>query len=168
VHDHARKGFVDGISLRLPTIVVRPGRPNKAASSFASSILREPFVGEDALLPVPEDFALFVASPRSAVDWLLHAASLASDAVGLDRSINPPGITVRVGEMLAALDAAGGDRARVKRVEDPDIFKVVSPWPGKFDTARARALGFAPQPPLDAILRAFLEDDLAETKALRG
>lgn len=168
VHDYARKGFVDGVSLRLPTIVVRPGRPNKAASSFASSILREPFVGEQALLPVPESFALFVAAPRSAVEWLLHAAGLASAAVGLDRSINPPGITVTVGEMLAALAAAGGDRGLVKAIDDPDIFKVVSPWPGKFDTARARALGFAPQAPLAAIVRAFLEDDLAETKALRG
>jgi nucleoside-diphosphate-sugar epimerase len=168
VHDYARKGFVDGIALRLPTIVVRPGRPNKAASSFASSILREPFVGEDALLPVPEDFSLFVASPRSAVAWLLHAAGIASDAVGLDRSINPPGISVSVAEMLAALAAAGGDRGRVKRVEDSDIMKVVGPWPARFDTARARALGFAEQPGLDAIVDAFLKDDLAETKALRG
>jgi nucleoside-diphosphate-sugar epimerase len=167
VHDYARKGFVDGISLRLPTIVVRPGRPNKAASSFASSILREPFVGEDALLPVPESFALFIASPRSAVAWLLHAAGLASDAVGLDRSINPPGISVSVAQMLAALAAAGGDRARVKPVDDPDIMKVVGPWPARFDTARARALGFAEQPSLDSIVAAFLEDDLAETKALR-
>lgn len=168
VHDYARKGFVDGVSLRLPTIVVRPGRPNKAASSFASSILREPFVGEEALLPVPESFALFVASPRFAVEWLLHAAGLPSQAVGLDRSITPPGITVTVGEMLAALEQGGGDRGLVKQIDDPAIFKVVSPWPGKFDTARARALGFSPQPPLDAIVKAFLEDDLAETKALRG
>lgn len=168
VHDHARKGFVDGVSLRLPTIVVRPGRPNRAASSFASSILREPFVGEQALLPVPEAFSLFVASPRSAVDWLLHAAAVASDAIGLDRSITPPGITVSVAEMLEALVAAGGDRGLVKRVEDPGIMQVVGPWPARYDTARARALGFAPQPPLDAIVSAFLEDELAETKALRG
>ncbi|MCC7281882.1 MAG: NAD-dependent epimerase/dehydratase family protein [Acetobacteraceae bacterium] len=167
VHDHTRKGFVDGISLRLPTIVVRPGRPNRAASSFASSILREPFLGEEAALPVPEDFALFIASPRSAVGWLLHAAGLATGAVGLDRSINPPGIRATTGEMLAALVAAGGDRGRVKRVDDKEIFDVVSPWPAKFDTARARALGFAPQPPLNEIIGAFLEDDLAATRALR-
>lgn len=168
VHDHARKGFVDGVSLRLPTIVVRPGRPNKAASSFASSILREPFVGEEALLPVPESFGLFVASPRSAVEWLLHAAALDAAAVGLDRSITPPGITVTVAEMLAALAAAGGDRGLVKAVDQPEILKVVSPWPARFDTARAQALGFAPQPGLERILAAFLADDLAETKALRA
>lgn len=167
VHDCTRKGYIDGISLRLPTIIVRPGRPNKAASSFASSILREPFLGEGAELPVPEDFALFVASPRSAVEWLLHAAGLPSATVGLDRSLNPPGITVTVAEMLAALAAAGGDRRRVQRIEDPDIMRVVGPWPARFDTVRARALGFAVQPGLDRILAAFLEDDLAETKALR-
>lgn len=168
VHDHARKGFVDGVSLRLPTIVVRPGRPNKAASSFASSILREPFVGEEALLPVPEDFSLFVASPRSAVEWLLHAAGIAGDAVGLDRSITPPGITVSVAEMLSALTAAGGDRGLVKPVDQPEILKVVSPWPARFDTARALSLGFAAQPGLEKILADFLADDLAETKALRA
>lgn len=168
VHDYARKGFVDGVSLRLPTIVVRPGRPNRAASSFASSILREPFVGEEAMLPVPESFALFIASPRSAVGWLLHAAALAGAEIGLDRSINPPGITATVGEMLAALVAAGGDRGLVKKVDDPELMQVVGPWPGKFDTARARGLGFAPQPPLAAIIAAFLEEDLAETQALRA
>jgi nucleoside-diphosphate-sugar epimerase len=168
VHDHARKGFVDGVTLRLPTIVVRPGRPNKAASSFASSILREPFVGEDALLPVPEAFRLFVASPSRAVEWLLHAATLDSTAVGLDRSINPPGIDVSVAEMLAALVAAGGERGRVRAVDDPDVMKVVGPWPARFDTARAAALGFAAQPGIAAIVAEFLANDLAETRALRG
>jgi nucleoside-diphosphate-sugar epimerase len=168
VHDHARRGFVDGVSLRLPTIVVRPGRPNKAASSFASSILREPFLGEEALLPVPESFRLWVASPRTAVDWLLHAAAVPGESLGLDRSLNLPGISVSVAEMLAALATAGGDRSRIKAVDDPEILKVVSPWPARFDAARARALGFADQGSIEAIVAEFLEHDLAETRALRG
>ncbi|MDW8445098.1 MAG: NAD-dependent epimerase/dehydratase family protein [Acetobacteraceae bacterium] len=112
VHDWTRKGFVDGVSLRLPTIVIRPGRPNRAASSFASSILREPLIGEEAALPVAEDFALWIASPRAAVDWLLHAASMDGAALGLDRGVNPPGLTVTVGEMLAALEGVAGAEAR--------------------------------------------------------
>lgn len=168
VHDHTRKGFVDGVSLRLPTVVVRPGRPNKAASSFASSILREPFVHEDASLPVPDAFALWLASPRTAVAWLLHAAALQGAALGLDRAINPPGLTVTVGAMLAALERAGGDVSRVKRVDDANVFKVVGPWPARFDATRARALGFNEAPDIDAVVAEFLAEDLAATKALRG
>jgi nucleoside-diphosphate-sugar epimerase len=168
VHDHTRKGFVDGVSLRLPTVVVRPGRPNKAASSFASSILREPFVHEDASLPVPDGFRLWLASPKTAVAWLLHAAALETTTLGLDRAINPPGLTVAVGAMLAALERAGGDTARVKRVDDPDVFKVVGPWPAQFDATRARALGFTEAPDIDAVVAEFLAEDLAATKALRG
>jgi D-erythronate 2-dehydrogenase len=168
LHDFSRRGFIDGVSLRLPTVVVRPGRPNKAASSFASSILREPFVNEDASLPVPEDFALWIASPKTAVAWLLHAAALDGAALGLDRAINPPGLTVTTGEMLAALARAGGDVARVKRVDDPDVFKVVGPWPAHFDSSRAQALGFTTAPQIDAVVAEFLAEDLAATKALRG
>jgi nucleoside-diphosphate-sugar epimerase len=168
LHDFSRRGFIDGVSLRLPTVVVRPGRPNKAASSFASSILREPFVHEDASLPVPEDFALWIASPKTAVSWLLHAAALDGAALGLDRAINPPGLTVTTGEMLAALARAGGDVARVKRVDDPDVFKVVGPWPAHFDFSRAQALGFTTAPQIDAVVAEFLAEDLAATKALRA
>jgi nucleoside-diphosphate-sugar epimerase len=168
LHDHSRRGMIDGVSLRLPTVVVRPGRPNKAASSFASSILREPFVHEDASLPVPEDFALWIASPKTAVSWLLHAAALDGAALGLDRAINPPGLTVTTGEMLAALARAGGDVARVKRVDDPDVFKVVGPWPAHFDFSRAQALGFTTAPQIDAVVAEFLAEDLAATKALRA
>lgn len=168
LHDFSRRGMVDGVSLRLPTVVVRPGRPNKAASSFASSILREPFVNEDASLPVPDDFALWIASPKTAVAWLLHAAALDGTALGLDRAINPPGLTVTTGEMLAALARAGGDVARVKRVDDPDVFKVVGPWPAHFDSSRAQALGFTTAPQIDAVVAEFLAEDLAATKALRA
>jgi nucleoside-diphosphate-sugar epimerase len=170
VHDYTRKGYIDGVALRLPTVVVRPGRPNRAASSFASSILREPFLGEEAKLPVPEDFALWIASPRAATDWLSHACALDGAALGLDRGVNPPGLTVSVGEMLAVLRAVGGTEAArlVARVEDPEVAAIVGTWPARFDDARARSLGFRAHESLEALLRAFLEDDLAATRALRA
>ncbi len=170
IHDYSRKGFVDGVALRLPTVVVRPGRPNRAASSFASSILREPFLGEQASLPVPEEFALWIASPRAATDWLSHACALDGASLGLDRGVNPPGLTVSVGEMLAVLRAVGGADAvrRVKRVEDREVADIVGTWPARFDDGRARALGFRAHESLEALLRAFLEDDLAATRALRA
>jgi len=169
VHDWTRKGYVDGVSLRLPTVVVRPGRPNRAASSFASSILREPLVGEEAELPVGEDFALWIASPRAAADWLLHAAGLDGARLGLDRGINPPGLTVTVGEMLAALARAAGAeaRARVRRVRDAEVEAIVGTWPARFDSARARALGFRAADTIEETIRAFLAEDFEETKALR-
>jgi nucleoside-diphosphate-sugar epimerase len=170
VHDYTRKGFVDGVALRLPTVVVRPGRPNRAASSFASSILREPFLGEEARLPVPEAFALWIASPRAATDWLLHACALDGAALGFDRGVNPPGLTVTVAEMLAVLRAVGGAEAArlVRQVEDREVADIVGTWPARFDDARARALGFRAHESLEALLRAFLEDDLAATRALRA
>jgi nucleoside-diphosphate-sugar epimerase len=170
IHDYSRKGYIDGVVLRLPTVVVRPGRPNRAASSFASSILREPFLGEEARLPVPEDFALWIASPRAATDWLLHACALDGRALGLDRGVNPPGLTVTVGEMLAVLRAVGGAEAArlVRRVEDREVADIVATWPARFEDARARALGFRAHETLEALLRAFLEDDLAATRALRA
>lgn len=170
VHDYSRKGYVDGVSIRLPTVVVRPGRPNRAASSFASSILREPFLGEQARLPVPEDFALWIASPRAAIDWLAHACALDGAALGLDRGVNPPGLTVTVGEMLAALGAVGGAEALrlVTRVEDPEVAAIVGSWPARFEDARARSLGFRAHESLEELVRAFLADDLAATRALRA
>jgi nucleoside-diphosphate-sugar epimerase len=170
VHDYSRKGFIDGVSIRLPTVVVRPGRPNRAASSFASSILREPFLGEEAALPVPEDFALWIASPRAATDWLIHAAAMDTRALGLDRGINPPGLTVTVREMLEVLRSVGGHDAMrlISRVDDPEVAAIVGTWPARFDHARALALGFRTHEGLEAVVRAFLEDDLAETRAMRG
>ncbi|WP_144185724.1 D-erythronate dehydrogenase [Elioraea rosea] len=170
IHDYSRKGYIDGVSLRLPTVVVRPGRPNRAASSFASSILREPFLGEEAFLPVPESFALWIASPRAATDWLIHAATLDGKALGLDRGINPPGLTVTVRDMMEVLQSVGGHAAMrlVSRVEDKEVEAIVGTWPARFRDARAKALGFRAHEGLEALVRAFLEDDLAETKALRG
>jgi len=170
VHDYTRKGFIDGVTLRLPTVVVRPGRPNRAASSFASSILREPFLGEEASLPVPESFALWIASPRSATDWLVHAATLDGRTLGLDRGVNPPGLTVTVADMMHVLQSVGGHAAMrlISRVEDREVAAIVGAWPARFADARAKALGFRAHEGLEALVRAFLEDDLAETKALRG
>ena len=167
--DASRRGFLDAVCLRLPTIVVRPGRPNKAASSFFSSIVREPLLGLDTELPVPDDFAVWVASPRRAVDWLLHAATLDGAGLGLDRSLNLPGLRVTVGEILAALDAVRQGASRhVKRVADPAIAAIVGGWPAGFAPVRAPALGFARHESLIEVVRAFVADDLEATRAERG
>ncbi|MDB5414358.1 MAG: hypothetical protein JWR10_2693 [Rubritepida sp.] len=164
--DASRRGMLDAVSLRLPTVIVRPGRPNKAASSFFSSILREPLLGLETPLPVGEAFRVWVCSPRRAVDWLLHAASMDTGPLGIDRGVNPPGLAVSVGEMLAALTPA--ERALVKPVPDATVEAIVGGWPAEFAATRAKKLGFAPQEGVPAILAAFREDDLAATRAERG
>jgi D-erythronate 2-dehydrogenase len=167
--DASRRGFLDAVSLRLPTIIVRPGRPNRAASSFLSAIIREPLLGLAADLPVPDAFAAWVASPRRAVDWLLHAAALDTAPMGLDRSVNPPGISATIAHLLQALDSASpGASALVRRVEDPAIAAIVGTWPPAFEPLRARTLGFSPHEPLAEVVRAFVEDDLPATRAERG
>ena len=167
--DATRRGFLDAVSIRLPTIVVRPGRPNKAASSFLSAIIREPLLGLPTGLPVARDFAAWIASPRRAVDWLVHAAALDGTRLGADRSINPPGLCARVDEMLAALEAVHpGAADLVRPVDDPGIAAIVGGWPAAFSPARALALGFSPHESLQALVEAFVEDDLAATKAERG
>ncbi len=166
--DATRRGFMDAVCLRLPTVIIRPGRPNKAASSFFSAILREPLLGLVAELPVPDDFAAWVCSPRRAVDWLLHAAAIDTAALGLDRGINPPGISATIAELLSGLDTVKpGAASLVARVPDPSVEAIVGPWPPRFQTARALALGFAPHEPLVDLIRAFIEDDLAATRAER-
>lgn len=166
LQDASRRGIVDAVNLRLPTVIVRPGRPNKAASSFVSSVLREPLLGLETTLPVAPDFALWLASPRVVVDWLWHAATLDSAPLGTDRGINPPGLTVTVAEMLAALSPA--ERALVRAEPDAGVQAIVGTWPAHFIDTRARRLGFTPQVPLPEILAAFREDDLAATRAERG
>lgn len=169
LNDATRRGFMDAVCLRLPTIVVRPGRPNKAASSFFSSILREPLLGLRTELPVPDEFKVWIGSPRSAVGWLLHAATMDSSGMGLDRSLSLPGLCVSVGEMLAALDQVEqGASALVQRVADPAIAEIVGGWPAAFTAARARALGFAAHESLVELVRAFVADDLEATKRDRG
>lgn len=167
--DAGRRGFLDAVSIRLPTVIVRPGRPNKAASSFFSAIIREPLLGLDTELPVGDDFAAWVCSPRKAVEWLMHAAAMDTASMGLDRSLSPPGISVTVAQMLAALDTVQpGASARVKRVRDEAIAAIVGTWPPAFTAERARALGFVPHEPMEQIVRSFIEDDLAATRADRG
>ncbi|HEY0184314.1 MAG TPA: D-erythronate dehydrogenase [Rhodopila sp.] len=167
--DASRRGFLDAVTLRLPTVIVRPGRPNKAASSFFSGIVREPLLGLDTELPVADDFAVWVCSPRRAVDWLLHAAAMDTSKMGLDRSIDPPGISTTVAHLLQALDeVAPGAASHVKRVADEAIAAIVSTWPPAFEALHARTLGFSPHEPVLEVVRAFVEDDLAATKADRG
>jgi nucleoside-diphosphate-sugar epimerase len=166
--DASRRGFLDAVSLRLPTVIVRPGRPNKAASSFFSGIVREPLLGLDTELPVADDFAVWVCSPRRAVDWLLHAAAMDTAKMGLDRSVDPPGISTTVAHLLQALDeVAPGASMHVKRVADETIAAIVSTWPPAFEALHARTLGFSIHEPVLDVIKAFIEDDLEATKADR-
>lgn len=162
IADYTRKGFVDGRSLRLPTITVRPGRPNAAASSFASGIIREPLNGEDAICPVGSDARIWVASPRTAIAGLLRANDLPSEALGNRRWVNVPGISVTAGEMASALErAAGSDVARRIRWERNDrIERMVLGWPPAIDNSRAIELGFQVDESLDSIVRRYMEEDL--------
>jgi nucleoside-diphosphate-sugar epimerase len=167
--DASRRGFLDAVSIRLPTVIVRPGRPNKAASSFVSAIMREPLLGLPADLPVPDSFAFWVCSPRRAVDWLLHAASMDTGPMGLDRSVNPPGLCASVGAMLAALDSVQpGASALVRRTPDPAVAAIVGGWPAAFQPARALRLGFTAHEDLAQVVQAFVDDDLAATRAERS
>lgn len=167
--DASRRGFLDAVCLRLPTVTVRPGRPNKAASSFVSAIVREPLLGLPATLPVPDDFRLWVASPRSAVGWLLHAAAMQTAGLGLDRAVNLPGISVAVGEILAALEQVRpGAAGLVERRPDPAVLAIVGGWPAAFDPKRGLAHGFAPHEALVELVRTFVADDLEATRADRN
>jgi nucleoside-diphosphate-sugar epimerase len=161
VNDYGRKGFLRSCSLRLPTIVVRPGAPNKAASTFASSIVREPLKGEDAICPVDQQTGMYVLSPRRVVDAFIRAAELPDDALGQTRSIVLPGLTMTVAEMLEALEKVAG-KAAVERVHfqpDPVIQRIVAGWPARFTAERARSLGFEADTSLEAIVRQHLEDE---------
>ncbi len=144
VNDYTRKGYIDGRALRLPTIVVRPGKPNRAASGFMSNILREPISGESAVCPVPAEARMWIASPECAVEALLHAVELPAGAWGWNRTLNAPGITVSVAEALSALERIAGVQAarRVRFDRDPAIEKIVLSWPVRFATDRADRLGF--------------------------
>ena len=159
VADYTRKGFVDGRSLRLPTVTVRPGKPNAAASSFASGIIREPLNGEESICPVDRSTRMWVISPESAVSGFIHAHDLPADRLGANRSISLPGLSVTVGEMAAALERVAGPAAaaRIRWERDPRITKLVDTWPGTLDASRARELGFPHDQNFDAIVRAYVE-----------
>jgi nucleoside-diphosphate-sugar epimerase len=162
VSDAARRGFVDGRIVRLPTVSVRPGRPNRAASSFASGIIREPLQGEPAVCPVAPGTRLWLLSPRRAVENLIVAHEVASDALGTVRAVNLPGLSVSVTEMVAALEAEGGAEAvaRIRWERDPLVERIVGGWPARWDSSRAERLGFRGDPGFASIVRAFVEDDL--------
>ncbi|UCI09180.1 D-erythronate dehydrogenase [Mesorhizobium sp. B1-1-8] len=160
--DYTRRGFFDGIGIRLPTICVRPGKPNKAASSFFSGIIREPLSGQEAILPVPRSVLHTHAQPRSAVNFLIHAAGIDGEAVGPRRNLTMPGVAVTVGEQIEALQRIAGSDV-VKRIrEQPDetIWAIVKGWPTRFEARRARELGFAAESSFDEIIRAHIEDEL--------
>ena len=164
--DYSRRGFMDGIGIRLPTICIRPGLPNKAASGFFSNILREPLAGQDVVLPVSEDVRHWHATPRSAVGFLSHAATMDTAAIGPRRNLTMPGLSATVGEQIAALRRVAGDRvaARIKRVPDPFIIGIVAGWPRNFDARRARELGFTTaEKTFDDIIRIHIEDELGGT-----
>jgi nucleoside-diphosphate-sugar epimerase len=160
--DYTRKGYVDGRILRLPTISVRPGAPNKATSSFASGLIREPLNGQETVLPVPNDLRLWLLSPRRAIESIVAGAEIPSAALGDRRALNLPGLSVSVGEMIAALERAGGPQATrlVRHEPDATIQAIVGSWPGAWDNARAESLGLEADPDFDAIVRAYVEDDL--------
>ncbi len=157
VGDYSRKGFIDGRAVRLPTIVVRPGKPNAAASSFASGIIREPLAGEPAVCPVDADTALWLASPAAAIRNLIHAHELPADAWGSQRALNLPGLALTVREMIEALRAVGGDAAveRIRWQPDARIRAIVDTWPARFDTRRADAMGFVRDADFVEVVRAY-------------
>jgi nucleoside-diphosphate-sugar epimerase len=168
VNDYSRKGFVDGRAVRLPTVVVRPGRPNRAASTFASSMIREPLAGREAVCPVSPDTVMALASPRRIVAGLLHAHDLPADAFGTSRSLQLPGFSVAVGEMAAAVRRAAGEAAyaRIRWEPDPQIQQIISGWPQVLQAPRAEALGFAADSGIDEAVQSFIEDDLDMQKQL--
>jgi D-erythronate 2-dehydrogenase len=163
--DYSRRGFFDGIGIRLPTICVRPGRPNKAASGFFSGIIREPLAGEEAVLPVPETVRHWFASPRAAVGFLLHAAKMNTEQLGTRRNLSMPGICATVGEEIEALRRVAGEKVvkLIRREPDPTIQRIVAGWPQNFDARRAAALGFRADSSFEDIIRIHLQDELGKS-----
>jgi nucleoside-diphosphate-sugar epimerase len=163
--DYSRRGFFDGVGIRLPTICVRPGTPNKAASGFFSNIIREPLAGHDAVLPVSDQVRHWHASPRSAVGFLVHAATMDTSAIGPRRSLTMPGYSCTVAEQIEALRKITGENvvARIKRVPDPVIDGIVAGWPRNFDPQRALALGFKAESSFEEIIRVHIDDELGGT-----
>jgi D-erythronate 2-dehydrogenase len=160
--DYTRRGFLDGIGIRLPTINVRPGRPNKAASGFFSSIIREPLNGEEAVLPVEDSVLHWHASPRAAVGFLIHAAGLDNEKIGPRVNLTMPGVACTVAEQIAALRRIAGEKvaARIRRAPDPLIMRMVAGWPTRFEARRALALGFRAEASFDDIIRVHIADEL--------
>ena len=168
--DYVRRGFLDGIGIRLPTVAVRPGKPNKAASGFFSGIIREPLAGQEAVLPVSEDVRHWFASPRAAVRFLIHAVSLPRERLGARINLTMPGLSCTVGDEIAALArvAGPGVAGRIRREPDSVIEKIVAGWPQNFDARRAAALGFQAETSFEEIIRAHIEDELGGRIGAQG
>jgi len=164
VTDYTRKGFIDGVSIRLPAICIRPGKPNKAASGFYSAVIREPLNGIQAVIPVSRDIVHTSASPRSAVGFLIHAAGLDGARIGPRRSLNMPGVCCTLGEQIDAMvRVAGPQYLRFLREEhDPAIERIVSTWPRGYDAKRARDLGFVGDADFDEIIRIYIAEELPQ------
>ena len=162
--DYSRRGFFDGVGIRLPTVSVRPGAPNAAASSFFSGIIREPLAGKEATLPVSRDVRHPHASPRAAIGFLVHAAELDTSRLGPRRNLTMPGVSVTVGEQIEALGrVAGPDVVElITEAADPVVGAIVAGWPQRFEAARAIDLGFEADGSYDDIIRAYIEDDLRD------
>ena len=160
--DYSRRGLMDGIALRLPTICIRPGKPNKAASGFFSGIMREPLAGHEANLPVGDEVRCWVASPRAAVGFLTHAAAIDLAPLGARRAVMLPGLSVSVGEQIEALRRVAGEAAvrLIRRAPDPAVAALVAGWPGRFDTPRALALGFRAEASFEDIVRTHVDDEM--------
>jgi nucleoside-diphosphate-sugar epimerase len=162
INDYSRKGFIDGRALRLPTIVVRPGRPNRAASTFASSIIREPLQGELAVCPVSPEARMWILSPRRAIESFIYAAELPAKAWGYSRAVALPGISVSIQEMVDSLREIAGQPVvdRIMWKLDPFIEKLVYGWPINFAPRRAEAMGFKADSSMHEIIQAFIDDEL--------
>ncbi len=158
--DYARRGFFEGVGIRLPTICVRPGKPNRAASSFFSGIIREPLAGVEAILPVSDDVRHWMASPRSAVQFFVHAATLDTARLEGRPNLTMPGLSVTVGEQIEALRRVAGEKpvSLIRRERDPFIEKIVLGWAQAFEAKRARTLGFTAETSFDRIIQIYMED----------
>jgi D-erythronate 2-dehydrogenase len=162
--DYSRRGFLDGIGIRLPTICVRPGKPNLAASGFFSGIIREPLAGEEAVLPVPRSVRHWFASPRAATGFLMHAMRIDTAKLGARRNLTMPGISATVGEQIEALRRVAGDEVaqRIREAPDATIQRIVAGWPQNFAPQRALALGFRADASFEEIIRIHIEDELGQ------
>ncbi|MBB3992778.1 nucleoside-diphosphate-sugar epimerase [Sulfitobacter undariae] len=169
LNDYSRRGFLDGVGIRFPTICIRPGKRNKAASSFFSGILREPLNGVEAILPVEDDVRHWFASPRAAVGYIEHAATMDTAQLGAQRCMTMPGVSATVGEQIEALRAVAGDGAvaLIRRAPDPAVAQIIAGWPRAFDTARALAAGFVAEKSFQEIIAIYLEDEMGQP-ALKG
>jgi nucleoside-diphosphate-sugar epimerase len=160
--DYSRRGFFDGVGIRLPAITVRPGKPNKAASGFFSGIIREPLAGQNAMLPISDDTLHSHASPRAAIGYLMHAATLDASKLEQRPNLMMPAVACTIAEQIEALRKVGGDKAvaRIQRVRDTLIERIVAGWPHRFEAKRALALGFVPDKSFDEIVAHYVEDEL--------